>query len=104
MLINKEGSKMFSSRFIDDQFTPGIFNVWQLKSLSDMYPYSMLWKPVVYQSKDRTIEQNTLMQTYSLKNIAMLDNNTDGIFHSILSNPNVAAFNVSLGQAKDGMN
>jgi hypothetical protein len=81
----------------------GIFNVWQMRTLGENYPASMLWKPVVYLSEDRTIEQNTLMQIYSINNNVALDNNTDeGIYRAILLRPYVSAFNVSLGQTKDG--
>ena len=64
----------------------------------------MLWKPVVYQSEDRTIEQNTLMQIYDVENNFTLDPKIDqGIYRSILPVPVVSAFNVSLGQANDGI-
>jgi hypothetical protein len=64
----------------------------------------MLWKPVVYQSEDRTIEQNTLMKVYEIENYVFLDPEIDqGIFYSILPHPTVSAFNISLGQANDGM-
>ena len=63
----------------------------------------MLWKPVVYQSEDRTIEQNTLMHVYDIKNNITLNETIDqGIFYSILRQPTVSAFNISLGQANDG--
>jgi len=100
-----KGSEISKSRFIDDQFTPGIFNVWQLKTLGNLYPSSMLWKPVVYLSEDRTIEQNTLMQVYlPISNNVTIDPSVDrGIFHSILPSPHVVSgFLVSLGQASDG--
>ncbi|CAF0772024.1 unnamed protein product [Adineta ricciae] len=98
-----EGTRIYSSRYIDDQYTPGIFNVWQLRTQSPLYSASMLWKPVVYQSEDRTIEQNTLMQIYGVENNFILDPTIDqGIYRSILPVPVVSAFNVSLGQANDG--
>ena len=65
----------------------------------------MLWKPVVYQSEERTIDETTLMQVYSLQNHVSLDDKIDqGIFYSILPYPTVSGFNISLGQAKDGKN
>jgi hypothetical protein len=68
-----------------------------------LYPSSMLWKPVVYLSEERSIEENTLMQVYSIKNNITLDQNIDqGIYYSILPKPNVSAFNVSLGETADG--
>ena len=81
----------------------GIFSVWQLRTQDSLYPFSMLWKPVVYQSEDRTIEQNTLMHVYSIKNNFPLDPKVDqGIYYSLLPQPTVSAFNISLGQANDG--
>ncbi|CAM4772897.1 unnamed protein product [Rotaria magnacalcarata] len=98
-----DGSKISSSKFIDDQYTPGIFTVWKLRTLSSLYPGSMLWKPVVYQSAERSIEQNTLMEIYKIKNNVALDSHIDqGIYYSILPHPMVSAFNISLGQTKDG--
>jgi len=118
-----ENPTLSSSRYIDDQYTPGrnhlfyfrnkkkffligIFNVWQMKaSEKSLYPSSMLWKPVVYLSEERTIEDNTLMQIYPIKNQITLDENIDqGIYYSIFAKPNVSAFNVSLGATTDGMN
>lgn len=94
---------MFSSRSIDDHFTPGIFNVWQLKTNGDYYPASMLWKPVVYLSSDRSIEANTLMKMYDLKNNVTLQPKVDrGIFTALYPGPYVSAFNMSMGQASDG--
>ncbi|CAF1381874.1 unnamed protein product [Adineta steineri] len=103
ILPGTEGSRIFSSKFIDDQYTPGIFNVYQLRTMDSSNPASMLWKPVVYQSEDRTIEQNTLMQVYEIDNNFTLDKENDqGIFFALLSKPKVSAFNISLGQANDG--
>jgi len=119
-----ENPSLSSSRFIDDQYTPGknplvfflsrkykilfigIFNVWQMKSSEkSLYPASMLWKPVVYLSEERTIEENTLMHTYQMKNQITLDEYIDqGIYYSIFVKPNVSAFNVSLGETADGIN
>jgi hypothetical protein len=63
----------------------------------------MLWKPVVYQSVDRSIEKNTLMTVYDLKNNISLQTSIDqGIFRALYNKPYVSAFNVSLGRAKDG--
>jgi hypothetical protein len=74
-------------------------------SEKSLYPSSMLWKPVVYLSEERTIEDNTLMQIYQIKNQITLDENIDqGIYYSIFAKPNVSAFNVSLGATTDGMN
>lgn len=68
-----------------------------------LYPSSMLWKPVVYQSEDRTIEENTLMEIYPLKNNIVLDPDIDeGIYYSLFVKPNVSAFNVTLGATADG--
>lgn len=68
-----------------------------------LYTSSMLWKPVVYQSEERSIEQNTLMQIYSLKNNITLDPEIDqGVYYSIFKKPNVSAFNISLGATTDG--
>jgi len=70
-----------------------------------LYPSSMLWKPVVYLSEERTIEENTLMHTYQMKNQITLDEYIDqGIYYSIFVKPNVSAFNVSLGETADGIN
>ena len=68
MSFDQDGFSSSSSKYIDDHYTPGIFKVWQLKSLGDYYKSSMIWKPVVYLDDSRSIEQNTLMQTYKLKN------------------------------------
>ncbi|CAF3422962.1 unnamed protein product, partial [Rotaria sp. Silwood2] len=80
-----------------------IFNVFQTKTIDTIYPASLLWKPVVYQSEDRTVEQNTLMHIYDLKNNVTIDRNIDqGIFYSFLAYPSVSAFNISLGEVNDG--
>ena len=64
----------------------------------------MLWKPVVYQSADRSIERNTLMTVYDLKNNITLDQSIDqGIFKALYNKTYVSAFNVSLGRANDGL-
>ncbi|CAF2439514.1 unnamed protein product [Rotaria sp. Silwood2] len=98
-----EGTQFSSSRYIDDQYTPGIFNVWQIKSLSSIYSSSILWKPVVYQSVDRSVEKTTLMEIYDLKNNISLQKSIDqGIFNSFYVQPYVSAFNISFGRAKDG--
>ncbi|CAF0906118.1 unnamed protein product [Rotaria sp. Silwood1] len=98
-----EGTQFSSTRYIDDQYTPGIFNVWQIKSLSSIYSSSMLWKPVVYQSVDRLVEKTTLMEIYDLKNNISLQKSIDqGIFNSFYIQPYVSAFNISFGRAKDG--
>ncbi|CAF1019509.1 unnamed protein product [Rotaria sordida] len=103
ILPGVQGSQKYTSRYIDDHFTPGIFNVYQIKTLDSLYSSSMLWKPVVYQSEDRSVEQSTLMQIYDIKNNVTLDPNIDqGTFYSLLSHPFVSAFNLSIGQAKDG--
>jgi hypothetical protein len=82
----------------------GIFNVWQMKSNSPIYTSSMLWKPVVYESADRSIERTTLMKIYDLKNnISLLESIDTGIFNALYNKPYVSAFTVSLGQAKDGL-
>ncbi|CAF1985250.1 unnamed protein product [Rotaria magnacalcarata] len=98
-----EGTHFSSSKYIDDQYTPGIFNVWQIQSLSSIYPSSMLWKPVVYQGVDRKVEKTTLMAIYDLRNNVILTPSIDqGIFNSLYSKPYVSAFNISLGRPKDG--
>ncbi|CAF0879835.1 unnamed protein product [Rotaria sordida] len=98
-----EGTQFSSSRYIDDHYTPGIFNVWQIKSLNPIYSTSILWKPVVYQSIDRSVEKTTLMEIYDLKNNISLEKSIDqGIFNSFYVQPYVSAFNISLGRAKDG--
>lgn len=104
MSFDKQGLRSYSSRYIDDHFTPGIFNVWQLKTIDSLYKSSMLWKPVVYLDDSRSIEQNTLMQIYSLTNNITLQDGDQGIFRSLYkpSASYVAAFNVSWGQANDG--
>ncbi|CAF0735873.1 unnamed protein product [Adineta ricciae] len=101
--LGVEGTQLSTSKYIDDQYTPGIFNVWQIKSRSPIYSSSMLWKPVVYQSADRSIEKNTLMTVYDLKNNISLDQSIDqGIFKALYNKTYVSAFNVSLGRANDG--
>ncbi len=95
----------FSLRnFSEDLFLVGIFNVWQMRAVDEtQYPSSMLWKPVVYRSEERTIEENTLMQIYSIKNHLPLEQDTDqGIYNALFVKPTVAAFNVSLGARDDG--
>ena len=72
-----------------------------MKSRSSLYTSSMLWKPIVYQSVERTTEQNTLMQIYSLKNNASLQSQDQGIFRALYQQPYVSAFSVSLGRSKD---
>ena len=64
----------------------------------------MLWKPVVYLTEDRSIEDNTLMQVYKLENGVKRDETVDrGIYLSLLSEPNVSGLNVSVGSYGDGM-
>jgi len=104
MSYDKEGLSISSSRFIDDHYTPGIFNVWQLKRNDNLYKGSMLWKPVVYLDDSRSIEQNTLMQIYPLINSIALKDTDQGIYRSFYKSPAsyVSSFNVSWGQANDG--
>lgn len=104
MSFDKAGLRIFSSRYIDDQYTPGIFSVWQLKTLDDLYKSSMLWKPVVYFDDTRSIEQNTLMQIYPIQNDVALKDNDQGIYRSFYkpAASYVSSFNVSWGQANDG--
>ena len=74
-----------------------------MKTEGSFYPGAMLWKPVVYQSKDRSIEQNTLMHVYPMKNNVTLQPIIDqGMFSALYVKPYVSAFNISLGQANDG--
>lgn len=81
----------------------GIFNVVQLKSRSPIYSSSMLWKPIVYQSVERTVEKNTLMNVYDLQNNLTLQDSIDqGIFRSLYKVFYISAFNISLGHEKDG--
>ncbi|CAF1015082.1 unnamed protein product [Adineta steineri] len=101
--LGVEGTQLSTSKYIDDQYTPGIFNVWRVESLSPIYLSSMLWKPVVYQSDDRSIEKNTLMNVYNLSNKINLQPLVDqGIFIALYKKPYVSGFNVSFGRANDG--
>ncbi len=64
----------------------------------------MLWKPVVYLTEDRSIEDNTLMQVYTLQNSVKRDETVDeGIYLSLLPQPYISAMNVSIGAYGDGM-
>jgi hypothetical protein len=116
----KEGFSTTKSRFIDDQYTPGkhqrflfiknifsigSFYVWQLNSHDEsLYSSSMLWKPVVYLTEDRSIEDNTLMQVYGMQNNVTRDEMMDrGIYLSLLPQPYISALNVSIGAYGDGM-
>jgi hypothetical protein len=64
----------------------------------------MLWKPIVYQSNERSVDKNTLMQIYDLKNNISLNQPIDqGIFRSLYKAFYVSAFNISLGREKDGL-
>jgi hypothetical protein len=64
----------------------------------------MLWKPIVYQSVDRSVEKNTLMEIYDLKNNVSLQQSIDqGIFRALYDVSYVSAFNISLGREKDGL-
>lgn len=100
----KEGYSTKKTRFIDDQYTPGSFNVWQLNSLEEsLHPSSMLWKPVVYLTEDRSIEDNTLMQIKKIQNNVIRDETIDqGIYLSLLPQPYISALNVSIGAYGDG--
>lgn len=86
-------------------FSIGSFNVWQLNSLEEsLHPSSMLWKPVVYLTEDRSIEDNTLMQIYKIQNNVIRDETIDqGIYLSLLPQPYISALNVSIGAYGDGM-
>ncbi|CAF4150808.1 unnamed protein product, partial [Rotaria sordida] len=98
-----EGTQFSSSRYIDDQYTPGIFNVWQIKSLNPIYSTSVLWKPVMYKSVDRSVKKTTLMEIYDLKNNISLEKSIDQrIFNSFYVKPYLSPFNISLDRAKDG--
>jgi hypothetical protein len=97
-----EGMQYNSTKYIDDQYTPGIFNVCQIQSFSPLYSSSMLWKPIVYQSTDRSVDKNTLMNIYDLKNNVILQSSDQGIFRALFRNFYVSAFNISLGRQKDG--
>lgn len=84
-------------------FEIGVFAGWQLKSLSPVYITSLLWKPVVYQSRARVVDEATTMIVNSSKNHVVLDPQIDrGIFNSLYLNPDVTAFNVSLGRSDEG--
>ena len=64
----------------------------------------MLWKPVVYQSIDRSLEKTTLMNVYTLRNNISLQPTIDqGIFNALYMKPYVSALNISLGRAGDGL-
>ena len=63
----------------------------------------MLWKPVVYQSDDRSVENTTLMHVYELQNQVTSDSTDEGIFLSLLHKPYVSALNLSIGANSDGM-
>jgi len=82
----------------------GIFNVIQLIGQNDeSAPSSMLWKPVVYQSEERSVEENTLMHDYAVQNNITWDHNhLQGVFISLQQNATINAFNVSFGSADDG--
>lgn len=102
--LGVNGTKFSSSKYIDDQYTPGIFNAWQIESVSQIYQSSMLWKPVVYQNNERSTEKYTLMEMYDLKNnITLVPSIDQGIFNSFYITPYVSAFNISLGRASDGL-
>lgn len=90
------------NRTISLVFHSGIFNVWQMKSCSPPFQSSMLWKPVVYQSNDRTNIESTLMHVYDLNNTLSFNRAEDqGIFLSFFSPIYVSAFNISLGRTND---
>lgn len=75
-----------------------------MKSFSPIYTSSMLWKPVVYQSADRSIEHTTLMQVGPIKNNIALEFLVDkGIFNALVNQSFVSGFNLTLGRTKDGM-
>ena len=62
----------------------------------------MLWKPVVYQTVERSNAEHTLMLIYDLYNTLSLDQSIDqGIFRSLYKKPDLSAFNISLGRSKD---
>lgn len=63
----------------------------------------MLWKPVVYLTDARSVEDNTLMQVYDLqKNITRNPIIDNGIFLSIYRQPYITSLNVSIGANTDG--
>lgn len=65
----------------------------------------MLWKPVVYQNSDRSIESTTLMQVGTIKNHIALQFLVDkGIFNALVNQSFVSGFNLTLGRPKDGTN
>lgn len=118
--LGEEGMQSSSTKYIDDQYTPGkitnesihslyqfyflqgIFNVWQVISSSAFYKSSMLWKPIVYQSIERSNSESTLMHVYDLNNTISLDQTRDqGIFRALFDWPYVSAFNLSLGRSND---
>ena len=110
--------KLSSTKYIDDQYTPGrltseqiaqshclssgVFNVWQMKTCSPPFQSSMLWKPIVYQSSDRLNTESTLMHVYDLQNNIPLNRSEDqGIFLSFFTPIFVSAFNLSIGRTSD---
>ncbi|CAF0729854.1 unnamed protein product [Didymodactylos carnosus] len=95
--------KISSSRYIDDQYTPGIFSVWQLKTPSgSLYPAHLIWKPAVYRSAGRSIEDNTLMTIYGLKNVSIDKTIDRGLIDALYRIKYPYAFNISFGRSKDG--
>lgn len=101
---NRQPFHSVTTSFIDDQYTPGIFNVIQLLGTNnDKTPSSMLWKPVVYQTDERSVEENTLMKVYTIQNNISWDENLrKGIFLSLQPHATIDALNVSFGSADDG--
>lgn len=82
----------------------GSFNVWELKSnQNNIYPSSMLWKPVAYLTDERSVEDNTLMHVYDLQNSITINSTVDrGMFLSLFTQPYVSAMKVSIGASSDG--
>lgn len=63
----------------------------------------MLWKPVVYLTDERSVEDNTLMQIYDLqKNLTRNPNIDNGMFLSLYRQPYITGMNVSIGAGSDG--
>lgn len=68
-----------------------------------MYPSSMLWKPIVYLTDDRSVEDNTLMQIYDIENGISINSTTDrGMAFSLFHEPYVSIMKVSIGASSDG--
>lgn len=105
----KEEMKTDETRSIDDEYTPGVFTIfnWLSDASADNTGF-LQWKPVCYQSKTRSRSEATGMKHYDLKELDSMnkellkDTVAFGYYGDSLMSQMSRASNLSFGLSKDG--